>query len=499
MRRTGWVVALVVACAWGTVFGAEYYAAPDGRSAGKGTKADPLDLATAIGPGSPARPGDTIYLRAGTYRDGLASTVRGQRGKPVTIRAVPGERATIDCRARGTDDRPTLLSVNGDWTVLWGLEITCSDPGRVTRIKGSHPPDIRRGGLTSRASHVTFINLAVHDCSNGFGFWSGGEGGEIYGCLIYNNGWIGPDRGHGHAIYAQNKTGTKRLIDNVMFNQFSYGVHCYGSSRAFLRGFHLEGNVSFHNGSAARADSRTPAILIGGGCPAERISVVSNYTYGDSRHGGGTVQLGYSGRPNKDATVRDNYFVGQVNVRLWERVRFEGNTLIGMGSLLRLDVPKGVGVGTYEWDRNTYVHRVGSSPPFALRRDGQGGSITWAQWRKEGLDAHGRFLGSKPTGANVFVRPNRYEPGRAHVIVYNWDRKAAVNADLRKVLRTGQEFRIVSAQDFFGEPVVMGTYDGRGVRIPMTACRAVRPIGMPNHETPVTGPEFNVFIVLPGR
>jgi len=41
-------------------------------------------------------PGDTLYLRAGTYYERVKADVRGTRLKPVTIRSFPGELAIID-------------------------------------------------------------------------------------------------------------------------------------------------------------------------------------------------------------------------------------------------------------------------------------------------------------------------------------------------------------------------------------------------------------------
>jgi len=108
-------------------------------------------------------------------------------------------------------------------------------------------------------------------------------------------------------------------------------------------------------------------------------------------------------------------------------------------------------------------------------------------------------VAGRPAGVKVVVRPNAYEPGRASVIVYNWDKRDAVEADLSKVLKAGARFKIVSAQDFFGEPVLDGRYDGKPVRLPMKEYRAVPPIGKEKYVPPATGPEFNVFVVLPGE
>lgn len=449
------VLALALASAAGAGRAAEFAVSPAGTAAGDGSAARPWDLQTALDQPKAVRPGDTLRLLGGVYRGVFTARLKGAAGAPVTLRAAPGARATIDCMA--PDGRMGLFTVEGEHARYWGFEVTCSGTDRWAEEKGSQPTESARGGVNGTGGHIAFINLVVHDGSNGFGFWSGGEGGEIYGCIIYNNGWDAPDRGHGHAIYAQNKTGTKRLVDNVMFNQFCYGIHVYGSGRAFLNGFHVEGNASFNNGAAKAADRLAPAILVGGGSPSQGIVVRDNFTYATG-YAATALQLGY-GADNKDAVVAGNYFVGPSMLRRWERIEATGNTFID---------PAGGPVG---------IEPPGPDPAA--------------------LAASNTLVRQRPTGLKVFVRPNRYEPGRAHVIVYNWDRRPEVEVDLAAALKAGVRYRVVSAQDFFGKPVCEGVFDGKPVRLPMTEYRARPPIGKPDYVPPATGPEFNVFVVLP--
>ena len=482
-------------CALSAAQATEFFVAPDGRADGDGSRQRPLDLATALSSSSLAKPGDAVWLLGGTYRGGFASKLRGKEGAPITVRQYPGQRATIDCQPPPGANQSSLFAVEGEWTDYWGFEVTCSDPKRVTQITGSSPSDINRGGISCVGAHIRFINLVVHDTAQGFGFWSGGEGGEIYGCIIYNNGWKGPDRGHGHAIYAQNKEGIKRLVDNIMFNQFSHGVHVYGSSRAFLRGFHLEGNVSFNNGCLAGENERAPNILVGGGSPAERITVISNYTY----HNGlsaTSVRLGYDA-VNEDVIATGNYFVGLTDVKRWHRITLTGNTFVGSGTLTPLEIPEGVSTSDYAWNNNVY-YSAGAQPFLIRYPNGTGGALDFDTWRqKTAFDAESRCVAGRPQGVEAFIRPNQYEPGRAHITVYNWQGRDTVEVDLKGVLAQGKQFRIVNAQDYFGQPVVTGTYEGKPVHLPMKGLAVARPIGEAPGQPPVTGPEFNVFVVLP--
>ncbi|HUU90711.1 MAG TPA: hypothetical protein VM238_05815 [Phycisphaerae bacterium] len=455
MRSLCLALALAAVTAADTAQARDFFVSPQGTPGGDGAKDRPWDLGTALSHPEAVKPGDTIWLLGGAYRGAFKSRLKGASDAPITVRQAPGERATIDCRSDDPKQRVDFV-VEGEHARYWGFEIMSSDPDRWSDAKGSHPPEGNRGGVTCHGSHIAFINLVVHDGSCGFGWWSSGEGGEIYGCLIYNNGWDAPDRGHGHAIYAQNKSGTKRIVDNILFNQFSYGVHVYGSSRASLNGFHIEGNASFNNGAAKSPTSLTPGILVGGGSPSERIVVRDNFTW-STGHRATALMLGY-GANNKDAVVTGNYFVGGTSLRKWERLDVTGNTFIAAGA------------------NPTHVE----PPPADLD-----------------LAAANTVLRGRPTGVKVIIRPNRYEPGRANAIVYNWDQTPEVEVDLGGVLKRGMAYRIVSAQDFFGKPVAGGTFDGKPVRLPMRPCRAPPPAGKPDYVPPATGPEFNVFVVLP--
>jgi hypothetical protein len=56
-------------------------------------------------------------------------------------------------------------------------------------------------------------------------WWAESRDSERYGCLIYDNGWKAPDRGHGHAIYTQNNEGIKTIADCIMTGGYGYTLH----------------------------------------------------------------------------------------------------------------------------------------------------------------------------------------------------------------------------------------------------------------------------------
>lgn len=425
--------------------GLEYFVAPDGSRANDGSAQRPLDLATALSSASPARPGDTIWLRAGTYRGAYRSALVGTATAPIIVRQYPGERATIDSGSTGAD----ALTVGGAYTWFWGFEITSSDAKRISAERGSWPYDLRRGyGGVTHAPGIKFINLVVHDNANGLGLWLGAHGSEAYGNLIYHNGWQGPDRAHGHGIYTQNQTPTRRIAENIIFNQFSHGIHAYGSDTAWLDNITVEGNIAFMNGSTSLGGIYESGreILLGGWRVAANAVVDSNFTYK------GQSNIGY-GAGCSNGRVANNYFAGAL-------------------ILVKCDA---LTSSNYVYDEN------------------------WPRYGAWPTQFPGNtFYSKRPKGTVIRVRPNAYEPGRSHVVIYNWDERSDVDVSLKGTgLAIGAAYEIRDAQNFFDGVVASGIYDGGVVNLPLTGLTGVMPVGNVPRVPAHTAPELAVFIVVP--
>lgn len=420
----------------------EFHVSPSGLCDNDGSAAHPLDLATALSRKSPAGPGDTIWLHGGVYRGTFESVLEGAPGAPIVVRQVPGERATIDTNP----SRKDALLVLGGWTWYWGFEVTSSEPNRASAQTGSWPDDLRRGGgITARGPGLKFINLVVHDVAGGFGIWDESIGTEAYGNLIYYNGWYAPDRGHGHGIYTQNSSRHKRaLSENIIFSQFSHGIHAYGSERAYLDNIELTGNISFNNGAPAGDFARD--ILIGGGRVAHNPVVVENFTYG-----GAQTSLGYyAGCEN--GLVRGNYFAGLLVELVKCQTELYDNTIHSSAKAQTLRA---------EFPQNLYYDE-------------------------------------KPSGVVVRVRPNRYEPGRAHIVVYNWDHLETVRIALGRLCGGPDDlYEIRDAQNFFGPAVAAGRCGNGTVDVPVAGLTPAVPVGAVPGNPKHTGPEFGVFMLLP--
>ena len=469
---------------------AGFVVSPTDTLKGDGSSAHPWSLSAALAQPATVKAGDTIWLRAGRYRGEFTSKLQGTRERPVVLRALPGVRATID----------GPLIVRGDHAVYRDFEVTNSNRIRVTSTPGSDPADYkRRAGIDVHGSDTRFINLVVHDAGGGFGVWSQAIDVEIYGCLVYYNGWQGPERGHGHGIYGQNQLGTKRLADNIIFAQYGNGINIFGSDQAFLFGFQLDGNFAFDNGALSQ-ERFAVDLFVGGGSPAGRIVVTNNLTYRSD--GLLTARFGYDpGIVNEDLTLLNNYFVGQTGLSNWGTVVARGNSFTGAQNLLEIQMHPGARVADYDWESSRFApdlrrKALNSNMPIVVVEEDSGRGYVPADWtRATGNDRTGQSALS-PSGTHVVVRPNRYEVGRANIAVYNWSGARTVDVDLSAVLQKNDRYEIRSVYDFFGDPVVTGRYNGRRARIPTKQVTPAPPVGGNAPDLSRGAGEFGAFVVL---
>jgi hypothetical protein len=466
--------------------GQQYYVAANGKPRAAGSKTDPWDLVTALKQPSVLKPGDTLWMRGGTYGDGATeflSMLVGTASRPMVLRQYPGERATIN----------GSLTVNGANAWYWGFEVTNNLPSRQSTIAGPFGGP-RKWGINVNGPNTKFINLVVHDADSGFGFWSPAENAEIYGCLIYNNGWQGPDRGHGHGIYTQNQNGTKHLGDNIIFNQFDMGIQAYGSSSAFVQGFSVDGNIVFNNGVISAGSQRADNILFGYPGSISGLQLDSNYTYHTPSAESGYSRIGWSfGGFNKDAVITNNYWIGgyfSTDLWNWDSVTFSYNTAYATrGTILGLTATNNQQITNYTFTGNSFY----GSALFSYN----GQVLKSSEWqRATHLDLNSQVHPGRPQGPWTFVRGNRYESGRANIVIYNWDLASSVAVDLSKVLTAGTPYEIRDAENFYGPPVVAGTYGGGPVQIPMNNLVVANPVGNVPVTPKHTAPEFGAFVLF---
>ncbi len=435
------------------------FASPGGRPNGSGSRNDPLDLATALAGGDFIQPGDTLWLMEGTYSGNFVSRLSGANNMPIEVRPWPGKRVVLESppRKAGNNSQSTLF-VDSQWVNYYGLEVRSRFGDRSSKKPGSNPDDIDiQGGVTVGAhynsSNTKIINFIVHDTQGGLSSFSASTDSELYGNIIYNNGWTGPDRGHGHGIYTQNKGGYKKLTNNILFFGFGTGIHAYVEGSPKLENYDIQDNVWFLSGASdPRASQKKDNNLVGGFQPVTNLLIKNNKGYSDNGRG---TRIGYGGSvTGQSAVLEGNY--------LAENFWVAGN-----------------------WDRL----EVSNTSVFH--------GITGAS-QSQITDLGGNYFreNDPASGKQIFVSQNGFDPRRARIIIYNFDEDERVSVDLSAVLKEGESYRIHSVFDLFGSPLLTGIYDGSSIAIPMGAVAPPQPKGINGigaEDDP--GRRFGVFLV----
>ena len=411
----------------------------------------PWDLRTALNQPSAVHPGDTIWVHGGTYAGTISTNLNGTSSLPIVVRNWNNERATID---GGNSNGAAIFNVGGSYTWYWGLEITSSTTNKISTQVTSWPTDImygegveiKQGGTDGTG--CKFINLVVHDTRQGFSSWKEAANSEVYGCVVYDNGWLAPDRPHGHNFYIQNVTGTKLFSDNYILRAYSHNIQSYGSSASNEDNEQFVGNIGVNGGERN--------FMIGGDNPTQSPVWQDNVMYSDgSRAGSNNFYLGYPIGYNPgtfNAVVTGNYFAGG------------GLTFNTQTSL------------TFSGNSGGYTSVDGGGAPAMS----------------------GQLVSGNPSTDAVIIRQNKYEPARANLVILNWSGASAVNVDLSSVVVTGQPYVIRDAQNYYGTPVASGTYSGGTVSIPMSGGTVPATVGNDPRGVTHTAQHLGTFVIFGG-
>ena len=148
--------------------GTAWYVAPLGDDLEAGSIEQPF--ATVPRAQRAANPGDTVFLRGGTYRltesplarrRGLFARVMvldksGTPGQPITYRAYADEQPIFDGSAvQPSGQRVTAFYVSGSWLHLRGIE--------VTGVQVTIPTHTQSICFESQGNHNIFERLSLHD------------------------------------------------------------------------------------------------------------------------------------------------------------------------------------------------------------------------------------------------------------------------------------------------------------------------------------------------
>jgi len=473
----------------GRAHAANLHVAPNGHSFGSGSQQQPYDLVTALS-GSVGKPGDTFWLHEGVYPIGkLETKIHGTANQPITFRQVPGERAQVVGAL-------TLWDSTG-YVIFRDFELYSGETGRVSKQVGVgfSPTDLPSftGGIQAYAPNYSFINLVVHDTVRS-AFYTSVEASNtlIYGCVVYNVGWVSPDNAEGHSFYLQ---GAGDISDCIAFNTTGVNFHLYANSTgSWLRNFTVDGNVGFGAGTLQQVRPSRDWI-VGVDNPsiaADNITLANNMGFITADPITLTqVQIGRENR-NGSIVVSSNYWPQGIVLNNWSNAAIAGNVIAPQNSDPVVELHQNLTKTTGQWNSNYYFRSANSERFRSESRD-----CRFADWKRNtSFDSASCCNSGRLTGTKVFVRPNRYEQGRANIVVYNWDKSDKVAVDVRSVLNVGTAYEVRNAEDFFSPPVVSGIFDGQPLQLPMTGLSVAKPMAA-LRTPPPTGPTFNVFVLLP--
>ncbi len=264
-RLSSWksptVVALMI-LAVGSVQGATYYVSPTGADANPGTQQRPWKtLQKGYGQ---LRPGDTLILMDGTYREAPFNFDKGgTAAKPIRIEAAVGATVILTYPAAG----PKLMDETWDNPIPAKIlnDMRCVVYDSVASLEASH---LRFRGITFRGFRD---ELYQKKCAS---LWAACSGMEVHGsdvafqqCTFYNNGHDGigiggdpppqnllledcqiHDNGttyYDHGLYLSSAKGCT-LRRNVFEQNQGYAIHAFGGDPHYVT---IEDNVFRHNGA----------------------------------------------------------------------------------------------------------------------------------------------------------------------------------------------------------------------------------------------------------
>jgi hypothetical protein len=303
------------------VAGTSYYVSPTGSDSNSGTFSTPFrTLAKGT---SVLKPGDTLYVRAGTYAESLSDKIPSGTSwtAPVTVAAYPGEQVVVQptsgnfvMRIQGSRSYIIVdgLIFDGSFVASANVYIVAISSGtpQHIRIKNS---EIRNGPSQGilvesiagypKPEYNEFLNLRVHD--NGttdfaHGFYIQSNHNLIESCEIYRNaGW-------GIQVYKEGGINGEDAGDNIIRNN---KVH--DNARAGARGVGIglyvgKGNIAYNN----LVWNNNNGIVIGIG--ATETKVFNNTVYQNS----GTAGI-YVKSDSTNAIVKNNiaYLNAGSNIR----------------------------------------------------------------------------------------------------------------------------------------------------------------------------------------
>ena len=459
-KKIIFLLPLFIFCLVGNTFSLTYYASTTGTNTNTGALNSPWNLQHALSVASGVSMGDTIIIQSGVYYGRYTSSLNGSVTSPIVVRGE--DKFTTILNGTISESASSVLTVNGSHTHFYDLQITANYTQRISQMSGSGPSDITLvTGINIYGIGSKIINCIVHNVPGvAIGYWKTALDAELYGNIIFHNGWAGTDRGHGHAFYTQNDDGErpKFITNNFAFSQFGNNVDIYVTNPK-NKGIHVLDNVCFNTGAPIQSNKERKYNFIAGGVnnATSDLVVKRNIFFRDSTDNGTlgscqNVKLGYS-FPDSNVVFDDNHVFGNCNltVRPWYDLKFTNNTIFrwnpsssGNPQIINLEDNA---VPTNAWNNNQYITENSTNQNLL-----DGMSLT--TWRSNfNADPNSTLSHTRPVNFNKVVR-NVYDTTLYYISILNYEEHDTVNLDLSELgfSDVNVKFDIYDVQNFLNGP-----------------------------------------------
>jgi parallel beta-helix repeat protein len=235
---------------------ATYYTAGTGNDANPGTLTQPFrTLKHGV---SVLQPGDSLYVRAGTYAEALIGAIPGGTSwaNPVTVAAYPGESVTL--RPKSGPDSVLMFYGAEQYIVIAGLILDGTNVN-YDAVK------ITVTGANSFAHHICLVSCEIKNAyEQGILVTDGANYNVFLNLLVHDNALSRGKRSlpqwYYHGIYISTD---HNLIQGCrVYHNAGYGIHCYDDSGISAHDNVIYGNVSYNNGVAGNG----AGIILSSGC-----------------------------------------------------------------------------------------------------------------------------------------------------------------------------------------------------------------------------------------
>jgi parallel beta-helix repeat protein len=233
-RRIALLVGFVfgAAVARSVSFGDAYYVAKAGRDSNPGTKAQPF--ATLNKGAAVLKPGDTLFIRGGTYYQTAYAPASGTAKAPVVISGYPGENVVID----GVYTNPV-----SSWGSLFSVA------GSYVQVKNVTIKRSNWMGLTLRGAYDQAIAVnSVSNMENGILLTGNAEHGLVDGCNVYYNAKSNEEfrqtrNGWSSGLSAARGAVNSTLRNNTVWNNWGEGLSTYETTYTVMQGNKVYNNI----------------------------------------------------------------------------------------------------------------------------------------------------------------------------------------------------------------------------------------------------------------